>query len=291
VHHLDESGHCLPACADPCARVRRLLSCELVSGQCLAKYLHEGSVARQVDGVRGVSTCTMSRRDVEANKCLACARYAGHEDNGFAAAFLGVCNHGFDRFGRQRKIDRTGVIAGDVVDGVARIQGSRGLNDRRSWGVVALAPCLWSQPRFARRREGESNCVLKSRAVAAEWWPNTIGMGLPPAGISARIRRRTQHREDWRLVTWCVEVLEVKAVIPGLLIVQTLEAGGAYLELDSNHRGRSHKHRIDTSTETWNVELKMDPPLNQLEGAAKYRELLSPGCELLWSKRESMGAR
>ena len=106
-----------------------------------------------------------------------------------------------------------------------------------------------------------------------------------------------------------VEVLEIEAIVPGLLVVELLKLLRPHLELDRDHgRGRD-EHGIHPPAEPRDVELEVDPggrgsfvtegdrPLflrntrQSPEGRAEHRQLQPPCGELLGSKGVAMRAR
>ncbi|MGB8853524.1 MAG: hypothetical protein WCC69_08170 [Pirellulales bacterium] len=56
-----------------------------------------------------------------------------------------------------------------------------------------------------------------------------------------------------------MEVFEVEAVIPGLLVVEPLELLRAHLELDRDDARTRDEHGIDPPAEPRDVELEVDP--------------------------------
>jgi hypothetical protein len=83
---LNEGLHLLPNVAlAHCA----VLAFKLVTRQGLLEHGDEGSIPRQKDGPR-LAKRAPARGDIQSDKGLASAWYAGHEDNGLLAAGSGV---------------------------------------------------------------------------------------------------------------------------------------------------------------------------------------------------------
>ena len=96
-----------------------------------------------------------------------------------------------------------------------------------------------------------------------------------------------------------VEVFEVEAVVPGLLVVGLLKLLRPHLELDRDHgRGRD-EHGIHPPAEPRDVELEVDPggggsgiqSGQRRQGRAEHGQLQPPRGELFGGERVAMRAR
>jgi hypothetical protein len=95
--------------------------------------------------------------------------------------------------------------------------------------------------------------------IAANRRADAVGVGRLPAAVALRGVGGTEDREDRRGVARGVEVFEVEAVVPGLLVVGLLKLLRPHLELDRDDgRGRD-EHGIHPPAEPRDVELKVDP--------------------------------
>jgi len=81
-------------------------------------------------------------------------------------------------------------------------------------------------------------------------------MGRLPAGVAPRGFRGTENREDRRGVARGVEVFEIEAVVPGLVVVGPLERLRPHLELDRDDTRTRDQHGVDPPAEPRDIELE-----------------------------------
>src|SRR5262249_23929078 len=74
---------------------------------------------------------------------LARARHARYKADRFKPAFLRGPNNFRDGFGRDSEVDRGGIVAGNLADGMSVVQRQSGFNDGRSRTVTAMLPFNW----------------------------------------------------------------------------------------------------------------------------------------------------
>ena len=82
-----------------------------------------------------------------------------------------------------------------------------------------------------------------------------------------------------------MEVLEIEAVVPGLVVGVARESLLSALELDRKDRGARDQHRVDAAPEPGDVELEIDRALEVTQGVTQDLDLFLPrpallGCEL-----------
>ena len=90
-----------------------------------------------------------------------------------------------------------------------------------------------------------------------------------------------------------MKILEIEAIVPGLLVVEPFKLFRANLKLNRHDCFAGDKHGIDPPTEPRDIELKMDPRA-LMRGVGKscteHRQLQPPRGKLLGDEREAMGA-
>ena len=77
-----------------------------------------------------------------------------------------------------------------------------------------------------------------------------------------------------------VEVLEVKRVIPGLVIVRGQEAVLAALEFDREHCRSGDEYRVDPATESRDLEFQVEHAREAFELFLENADLVFPGASL-----------
>ena len=302
-----------------------LATFQLVAGQGLPQHRHQRPIARQKDGMGRVVARAVTRSHVQAHERFAGPGHARHKHDRLPPPLAGSGNDPLHRGARDREVHGPRVAAGDVVHRVAGVERPGRLDDRGRGGIRASAPGGWGEGtgkgashhfrggngcrhRFLVQRQGDRGA--EAGGIAAQRRADAVGVGRLPAAVALRGLGGTEDREDRRGVARGVEVLEVEAIVPGLLVVELLELLRPHLELDRNHgRGRD-EHGIHPPAEPRDVELEVDPGDRMKkvtssffaaekvavtffigQGGAEHGQLQPPRGELLGGERVAMRTR
>ena len=225
--------------ANPGLGVCELRAVEVVAGQGLPQHRHQRAVARQEDGMGRVARAAVPRGHVQAHERLAGPGHARHEDDRLPPPRAGVGDDPLDRGTRDREVRGPRVGPGDVVHRVAGVERTGRLDDRGRGGIGATGPGCGVDRGGGDGGGGGGHLVqgqgygpAERLAVTAKRRADAVGVGRLPAAVACGGLGGTEDREDRRGVARGVEVLEVEAVVPGLLVVELLKLLRPHLELD-----------------------------------------------------------
>jgi len=203
----------------------------------------------------------VTRGHVQAHERFAGPGHARHKHDRLPPPLAGSGDDPLHRGARDREVHGPRVAAGDVVHRVAGVERPGRLDDRGRGGIGASAPGGWGDGGGggARLIQGQRDRGAEAGGVAAKRRADAVGVGRLPTAVALRGVGGTEDREDRRGVARGVEVFEVEAVVPRLLVVGLLKLLRPYLELDRDDgRGRD-EHGIHPPAEPRDVELEVDP--------------------------------
>jgi hypothetical protein len=144
-------------------------------------------VARSLKKDSVGSALPLGSGQVQANQCLASARHASNKHHGFLTCPTRDIDNLFDPSGRYRQILRAGVMARDGIDGMARVQRLRGLDDRGRRSVRRRCPGDRVECRTVRCCQAEFNGL--STVSALQFVGKTRSSAAAAVGV-------------WRLAPW-----------------------------------------------------------------------------------------
>jgi hypothetical protein len=154
MHVLDERLHGLPHDAAPrgvalAATTRDFITRERLpkrrhhraiareKHRALAREKHRAvarekhcAVAREEHGMRGLRVVALPGGHVEADQCLARAWHAGHKHDDLVPALPGLVDQGLHALRCNPQIAGAGIVTGNRLHGVLRVERLRGLDDR-----------------------------------------------------------------------------------------------------------------------------------------------------------------
>ena len=110
---------------------------------------------------------------------------------------------------------------------------------------------------------------------------NPVRVRRRPSGIASRGVRRDEDRQNRRLVTRLVEVLEIERIVPSLVQVVPVVIDRAALELDREHGRAGDPDRIDSTPEAGDIELQKQRSDAAHQGSLENVDLASPRIALL----------
>lgn len=213
---------------------------------------------------------------VESHERFTGTGNARHEDDGLLAVPPGLLDDGLDPRRGPSQIDRTRIIAGDGLYGVAGVQRAGGLNDS-GCRVIWRAPPSFAVNLIAVGMRGtEFQGSSQFRRVATEWRVHSIDMGLCPGGHSSGCFSRNENRKNLCVVAGAVEVLEIEGVVPYLIDIVPEELPLADLKFDRENQSSGYDDRVDATAEAGDVELHEDVPVEPGDGIAEYLNRLRP---------------
>ena len=247
----------------------------------------------------GVALPAMPRGHVQAHERFSSPRHARHKHDRLPAPDFCCGDDLLDRVARGGEIHSPGVATGDVVNRMPGVERPGRLDDRGRRRIGSRAPGGWVDE--GAGKGGRRLCLVKRQGdrlaerlrIAAKRRSHAVGMGQLPTRVAPRRLRGTEDRKDRRQVARSMKILEIEAIVPGLLVVEPFKLFRANLKLNRHDCFAGDKHGIDPPTEPRDIELKMDPRA-LMRGVGKscteHRQLQPPRGKLLGDEREAMGA-
>ena len=222
--HLARRIRTLPAGARP-----------VIAHQRLAQHRHQRAIARKKRGVV-LALVAALHRDVEPGQRFARARYPGDEADRLGPFTAALLDRPADGGFGAGQVDRTGIAAGDVGDGVPIIEHRCRLDDRggRAIGAgfpgcrIKIAGRMAGCDRAHHRPEIVGTQQQRPRDVIECQFQLHIAR-LPGAGWH-------QHGKDRAGMAGFVEVLQVERIVFHLLDRGGIKPCLAILELDHENR-------------------------------------------------------
>src|SRR5438105_670456 len=154
---------------------------------------------------------------------------------------------------------------------MTRIERPRGFDDgwrrvvwqRRPYGNIKVAPLAGCQ------RHSLPQDLTKVRRVAPDGRSHIVGGRRCPRVIAPPRIGRNQDWENWGVVTALVEVLQIKRIVPRLLVVRPTVLSLAALEFNWEDRRTRGNDCIDATPQAWNIKLEIDVAGNSCQGASE----------------------
>ena len=168
---------------------------EFVTGQGFLKDGDEGFSCRK-GRRRGLRRELTARCDVEADERLAGAGNSGHEDDRLRPIRAGSLDDLLHAGRGHAEVARAGVVSGDRIDGVLRVERPRGLDDGRRRSIRGAAPSSAVERKAGGLGEGRVDRGPQAVRAAPEGPAHAVGMRVGPFGIRAPGLGGEEDRED-----------------------------------------------------------------------------------------------
>lgn len=120
-------------------------------------------------------------------------------------------------------------------------------------------------------------------------WSHAVGMRSLPILVCRLGLSGDEYREDRRVVTGGVKVLQIQCVVPCLVIVGRPELTFAALELNRKDGWTGNENGVDSAAEPWHVELKVDGARQSDQCCSQDLDLVLPCPTLVNLKIKRVG--
>jgi len=120
------------------------------------------------------------------------------------------------------------------------------------------------------------------------WGTYTVYVSLPPRVVAARCRCRDKDRKNGSAMAAFVKVFQVERIVPCLVIGSWTELMFPAFELNWKDRWARYQDCVDSTSEPWNVEFKIDGSRQRRRGRFENANFLFP-CAALFQLQIEFG--